>query len=133
MPLDAEGYRRTHRDVSTELTVLATTGDTVLITATSASHTIYVQRVIGYITTDAAQSIAFQDTASTPVVIATITTSPGDETRWDFDYGDEGWALTAGTNLNMNVSATGLAGNVKVYAYQRITPGAAMAVGTNNL
>lgn len=124
-------YRKTHRDVSTELTVTATTGDTVLITATSGSHTIFVQRIIGYVTTDAAQSIAFEDTAATPVVLATITTSPGDETRWDFDYGAEGWPLTAGTNLNMNVSAAGLAGNVKVYAYQRLT--AAVAAGTTNL
>ena len=124
-------FRKIHRDVSTELTFTASTDDTVLITATSASHTIYVQRIIGYITTDAAQSIAFQDTAGTPVKIAEITTSPGDETRWDFDFGEEGTPLTVGTNLNMNVSATGLAGHVKVYAYQRIT--VAMAVGTTNL
>ena len=133
MPLDAASYRSFHRDVSTELTVLAATGDTTLITATSASHQIFVQRIIVYITTDAAQSMAFEDTAGTPVKIAEVPSSPGDETRWDFDYGDEGWALTAGTNLNMNVSAAGLAGIVKVYAYQRITPGVAMAAGTTNL
>ena len=131
MPGDYVKYRQVNRDVSTELTLLAATGDTVLITATSAQHTVYVQRIICYVTTDAAQSIAFQDTASTPVVLATVTTSPGDETRWDFDYGEEGWACTEGTNLNMNVSAAGLAGNIKVYAYQRLS--SAQAAGTNNL
>lgn len=124
-------YRKVNRDVSTELTMAAATGDTVLITATSASHTIFVQRIIAYITTDAAQSWSFEDTAGTPVQVAVVTTSPGDDTRWDFDFGEEGLPLTEGTNLNLNVSAAGLAGRIKVYAYQRIT--SAMAVGTNNL
>ena len=124
-------YRKIHRDVSTELTFTASTGDTTLITATSASHTIFVQRIVVWITTDAAQSLSFEDTAGTPVQIAEVTASPGDSTRWDFDYGEEGTPLTEGTNLNMNVSAAGLAGRVKVYAYQRLT--AALVVGTNNL
>ena len=124
-------YRKIHRDVSTEFTFLAATGDTTLITATSASHTIFVQRIIVWISTDAAQSMSFEDTAGTPVQNVEIPASPGDSTRWDFDYGEEGFPLTEGTNLNMNVSAAGLAGRVKVYAYQRIT--SAMAVGTANL
>ena len=128
--LSADGYRRYYQDASTELTVTASTGDTVLITVRSSSHTIFVQRIIGYITTDAAQSMAFEDTATTPVKIFEITTSPGDETRWDCDYGDEGLPLTAGKDFNMNVSAAGLAGSVKVYAYQKLT--AAVAAGSTN-
>lgn len=128
---DYSRYRQNYRDVSTELTATATTGDTTLITATSASHSIFVQRIIAYITTDAAVSWEFEDTAATPVVLATITSSPGDETRWDFDYGPEGWQCTEGTNLRLDVSATGLAGNIKVYAYQRLTSPA--AAGTTNL
>ena len=124
-------FRKVHRDVSTELTATASTGDTTLITVTSASHTIFVQEIIAYITTSAAQSWEFEDTAATPVVIAPVTTSPGDETRWAFDYGPEGYPLTEGTNLRLDVSATGLAGNIKVYAYQRLT--APIAAGTNNL
>ena len=124
-------YRKTHRDVSTELTMLAGTGDTTLITATSASHTIFVQRIIAYITTDAAQSWSFEDTAGTPVQVAVVTTSPGDDTRWDFDFGEEGLPLTEGTNLNLNVSAAGLAGRIKVYAYQKLT--SPVAAGSSNL
>lgn len=124
-------YRTVHRDVSTELTRTTTQGDATLITATSASHTIFVQRIIVWITTDAAQSWEFEDSAATPVEIAEVTTSPGVNTRWDFDYGEEGTPLTEGTNLVLDVSATGLAGRIKVYAYQRIT--SPMAVGTNNL
>lgn len=118
--LSADGMRRFYQDASTELTVAAGTGDTTLITVRNANHTIYVQRIIGWISTDAAQSISFEDTADTPYQIAEITTSPGDSTRWDFDYGDEGLPLTKGKNLNMNVSAAGLAGSVKVYAYQKL-------------
>lgn len=124
-------YRRVHRDVSTELTRTAAEGDATLITVTSTSHTIFVQRIIAYITTDAAQSWAFEDDNTTPKKIAEVPTSPGDETRWDFDFGEEGVPLTEGKDLELNVSAAGLAGHVKVYAYQRIT--SAMTVGTNNL
>lgn len=128
--LSSDGYRRFYQDASTELVVAAATGDTTLITVRSTSHTIYIQRIIGYITTDAAQSMAFQDTATTPYKVFEITTSPGDETRWDCDYGDEGVPLTQGKDFDMNVSAAGLAGTVKVYAYQKLT--AAVAAGTTN-
>lgn len=125
--LNADGYRRFYQDASTELTMATTDGDTVLITARNSSHTIYVQRIIVWITTDAAQSWSFEDTAGTPLQIAEVTTSPGDSTRWDFDYGDEGTPLTEGKNLNLNVSAAGLAGRVKVYAYQKLTAAVAAA------
>lgn len=123
-------YRQHNRDVSTELTVTAATGDTVLVTATTANHTIFVQCIIAYITTDAAQSWSFEDTAGTPVQVGEIPASPGDNTRWPFDWGAEGLPLTEGTNFNLNVSAAGLAGRIKVYAYQRLT--SAVAIGTTN-
>ena len=126
----ADGYRTFHRDVSGSLNVATTTGDTTLVTVKNTSSTIYIQRIIGYVTTDAAQSISFEDTATTPVSLAKITTSPGDETRWDFDYGDEGFPLTEGKNFNMNVSAAGLEVNVKWYGYSKLT--SPMAAGSTN-
>lgn len=125
----ADGYRRFFQDASTDATLTASSGDTTLITARSTSHTIWVQRIIAYITTDAAQSWAFED-STTGKKIAEVTSSPGDETRWDFDFGDEGIDLTIGENLVLNASAAGLAGHVKVYAYQKLS--AAMAAGTTN-
>ena len=116
----SDGYRRFYQDASTEAVIATTDGDTVLITA-KTNHTIFVQRIIVWITTDAAQSWSFEDTATTPLQIAEVTTSPGDSTRWDFDYGDEGTPLTEAKNLNLNVSAAGLAGRIKVYAYQKLT------------
>ena len=126
--LNADGYRRFHRDISGELTVAAGTGDTTLVTVRNASTTIFIQRIIFYVTTDAAVSMSFEDTAGTPVQVANIPASPGDDTRWEFDFGDEGLPLTENTNFNMNVSAAGLAGRLKWYGYSRLT--SSIAVGT---
>ena len=116
--LSADGYRRFYRNCSGNLTVAAATGDTTLVTAKD-NHTIYIQRVIFYVTTDAAQSMSFEDAAG--VQVANIPASPGDDTRWDFDFGDEGLPLTAESNFVMNVSAAGLAGRLIWYGYQKLT------------
>jgi hypothetical protein len=88
--------------------------------AKSASHTIFVRRIIVYINTDAAQSITFQDSNASPVVIAKVTTSPGADTRWDFDYGERGFGLTQGKDLKAVFSAAGLAGKIVFYGYQKV-------------
>jgi len=131
MSSDEYGMQRTFfQDVSTNLTVGAATGDTTLISVRNAAHQIFVQRIIAFITTDAAQSWSFEDDAGTPVQIAEIPASPGDSTRWDFDFGAMGAPLTAGKDLELNVSAAGLAGHIEVYAYQRLTPNTAVAVAS---
>lgn len=123
MPLStAVDYRRYFKNISGNLTVTTSTDDTTLVTANSSGKTtIYIQRVIGYVTTDAAQSVSFTDSANTPLKIAELTTSPGDETRWDFDWGEEGVPLTEGKNFLMNVSAVGVALTLKWYGYEKIT------------
>lgn len=117
----ADGYRQFYQDASTQTTVAAADSADVTLITCKTNHTIYVQRIVAYITTSAAQSWAFEDTAGTALKIAEITSAPGDETRWDFDFGDEGVALTQGKNLVLNMSGAGLAGTVKVYAYQKLT------------
>lgn len=116
--MSASDRRRRYKDKtrSVILTASDTTQDAFL--TKRANHRIWVQRIIGYITTNAAQSITFQDDAGTPLVIATITTSPGDETRWDFDFGSVGVPLGENQDLDISLSAAGLAGNITVYAYQ---------------
>ena len=118
---DAGWYRNVYQDISGELTVAAATDDTTLVTARGSIHTIFIQQIIFYVTTDAAQSMAFTDSAGTPVQVAEIPASPGDNTRWNFEYGEEGLPLTEGTNFLMNVSAAGLAGRLKWYGYQKQT------------
>ena len=116
--LSAEARRRVYKDKTKSVILVAadTTQDAFL--TKRANHRIWVQRIIGYITTDAAQSITFQDDAGTPLVVATVTTSPGDETRWDFDFGDAGIPIGENMDLDIALSAAGLAGNITVYAYQ---------------
>lgn len=116
--LSADARRRVYKDKTKAIILVAadTTQDAFL--TKRANHRIWVQRIIGYITTDAAQSITFQDDAGTPLVVFTITTSPGDETRWDADYGDVGFPLGENQDLDIVLSSAGLAGNIIVYAYQ---------------
>lgn len=131
MAMDDYGqYRTFFQDVSTSVTIAAATGDTTLISVRNAAHQIFVQRIIAFITTDAAQSWSFEDDAGAPVQIAEIPASPGDSTRWDFDFGPEGAPLTAGKDLELNMSAAGLAGHIEVYAYQRLTPNTAVALAS---
>ena len=128
--LSADGYRRFYQDRTTEQVMTTSTDDTTLITARSTGHTIFIQRVIVYITTDAAQSWVFEDSNSSAKKFCEVTTSPGDETRWDFDFGEEGVPCTEGKNFLVNVSSTGLAGHIKVYAYEKLT--AIVAAGSTN-
>lgn len=128
-----DGYdkqRTIHHDISGTLTVAAGTGDTTLVTVRNTSTTIYIQQVIAYITTDAAQSWSFEDSASSAVVVCEVTTSPGVDTRWAFDFGPIGKPLTEGKNFVLNMSAAGLAGHIEWYGYSHLT--SAMAMGPTN-
>ena len=87
----------------------------------------FIQRIIVYITTSSTPSWVFEDSNSSARKIAEVTASPGDETRWDFDFGDRGFALTEGKNFLVNVSATGNAGNIIWEGYERLTAPVAAA------
>ena len=118
---DAQSYRTFYQDISGDTTLAAAGGDATLVTVKDVYHTIYIQRIVGYITTDAAQSIAFEDSNGTPKKIFEITASPGDETRWEAYFGDRGVALTEGKNFVLNVSAAGLAGHFEWEGYSKLT------------
>lgn len=127
MPNDAARRARTfYQDISGNLTLTAATDDTVLVTAKNTNYTLFIQRVIFTVTTDAAQSISFEDTAGSPVRVCKVPTSPGVDTRWEFDFGAAGYPLTSGKNFNMNVSAVGLAGHLEWYGYQKLNNGVAV-------
>lgn len=110
--------QRAGRGRNGSLVFTASTDDTTLITAFSAAHTLYIQRLVVWITTSVAQSITFQDSNGTPFVIAVVSSPPGANTRWDFDFGPKGISLTLGKNLVANFSAVGLAGHMEWEAYQ---------------
>lgn len=117
--------REFNEEISGSLVVGVATDDTTLKAVRNANHQIFIQRIIVYITTDAAQSWAFTDSAGTPIGVAKVTTSPGVDTRWDFDFGPTGHPLTVGKDFLLNVSAIGLAGNIEWLGYQRLAVGAA--------
>ncbi len=126
---DAADYRRIYHDISGHLDLAAATGDTTLVTSRGTGWTIYIQRVIGYVTTDAAQNLSFEDSNTSARKIAEITTSPGDETRWDFYFGDIGVPLNSAKNFLANVSAAGLAGQIVWEGYERQTGTISVAGG----
>ena len=127
-----QDYRRWYADISGELAVTASTDDTTLVTVRNSSYTIFIQRIIFWVSTDAAQSMSFEDSANTPVQKAEIPASPGDSTRWDFDYGNEGTPLTEGKDFKMMVSAAGLAGQLKWYGYSKQTANIAASAGASS-
>lgn len=111
-------YSRAGRQTKpTELEFGTSQTTTTLITAIDSSHTIYLQRIIISITTDAAQTLTIQDTAGTPFVACSIPASPG-VSRWDFDFGPKGVPITTGKNLQAVFSAAGLGGHIEWRAYQ---------------
>jgi hypothetical protein len=115
-----ERKRKDHTDISGTLTRTAAQGDATLVTVRSLKHTIYIQRIIVWISTDAAQSWSFEDDG-VPLQIAEIPASPGDSTRWDFDFGAEGMPLAEGKDFELNVSAAGLAGNIRWEGFMKLS------------
>ena len=112
---DSARKRTIYQDVSSFTKIVVGTADYTLVTG-KTNYTIYVQRIITWINTSAAQSISFED-STTGYEIAEIPSSPGDNTRWDFDFGPEGVPLTSGENLFLDQSAAGNVGHVSVLAY----------------
>ena len=104
-----------YQDVSSTTPVVVGTADYTLVTG-KTNYTIYVQRIIMWVTTSAAQNMSFED-STTGLRIANIPSAPGDSTRWDFDFGPEGRPITTAENLVLNASAAGNVGHVEVLAY----------------
>lgn len=126
MKTSPDWYRTTYRDISGQLAVAAADGDATLYANTAANgggtgFTIFIQRIIVWISTDAAQSWSFEDDNGTARQIAEVTTSPGDSTRWDFDFGARGISLNEAKDFELNVSAAGLAGVIVWEGYIRRT------------
>jgi hypothetical protein len=104
-----------YQDVRSTTNIVVGTSDYTLVTG-KTNYTVYVQRIIAWITTSAAQSVSFED-SSTALQIAAIPASPGAGTRWDFDFGPEGRPITTAENLVWNASGAGNVGHCEVLAY----------------
>lgn len=120
--------RFVHKNISGS-TVLATGNDLSstarTLVAAIAAHTIYIQKIEVNVITDNAATLTFQDTATTPVVIAGTKVSPGIGPIV-FDFGDEGRALTAEKGFTLKNSAAGLAADISWQGYEKATPNTAI-------
>lgn len=117
-----DNYRTVYQDCSYDGNVLAADTATVHCIAAKTNYTVYVQAIIVNVSTSAAQSLVFQDTTGTPVVIHHTQTSPAlGPVNESVDFGPEGKALTVSQGLDMTISGAGLAAAVKVIAYRKLT------------
>lgn len=118
---DYERFRRIHKAVSANLTILAGVDPSASnIIACPANHTIFIQRIVIPITTDNAATLTFRDNAGTPVIIAVTKASPGIGPIVH-DFGADGIPLTEAKGLDLAASGAGLAGRVHVSGYAKLT------------
>lgn len=115
----AEDYRRRHQNISGTLVLGAGDGDQTLVAA-KTGFTVFIQLVSFYVTTDAAESLAFQNSDGTRKIFE-VTASPGDEVLWQAAFGARGVSLGEALGFVANVSAAGLAGIIVWEGYRAMT------------
>lgn len=117
----ARTMRAIHQAFAVDVNMVAASdGTTNELVPAKTSHTIFVTKIALAITTDAAQTLTFQDDASTPIVIAKTKSSPGIGPI-NFEFGEMGTPLTEAKALDLNISAAGLAGRIHVEGYFKRT------------
>ena len=100
-----------------------------ILSPKTASHQLYIQKLVFYETTESnGKNLIFQDDSSTAIVLGkyfSITLAAGIAKSLELDFGPTGYALGVGKNLDVVVSAAGIAGALHIEAYERL--GAAVA------
>ncbi len=128
---DYLAYKKRYTNKSIDRQIVAaddTTALNNLIAVKSANHQLFIQKIAFYETTESnGKSLTFQDDASTQVVLGkylSVTAGAGIPKALLVDFGPQGYALSAGKNLDVVVSAAGIAGALHIEAYERIVSGA---------
>jgi hypothetical protein len=114
--------RRIYQNVSRSLKVATGTTPTTVgadFIAARPGYTIYIQKLVVHIITAAAQALAFQDDATSPVKIAQLAASAAVGTHVLIDS-EEGVPLTEGENFEI-VGVAGVEFEVMVEAYLKPT------------
>lgn len=116
----ASGRRRYYGDLTIQRDIAV--GDTTVtgITVKNTSYSIFIQRILANITTDAARTLKVRDSASTPIMLMDLPSSPG-VGQFEIDFGADGKQLTEGKNLDIVLSGAGLVGSLVIEAYQKPT------------
>lgn len=111
-------YKKAYQSCNGQLVFAATDGDATLITAGATTEQLFITRITVTIKTSAAQSITFEDSASSAVYVCKVPSNPTVDTQYIYQWGERGFGLTEGKNLVMNVSAAGVAGTIVWEGYR---------------
>ena len=111
-------YKQAYRNCNGQLIVAATDGDATLITAGSTTEQIFITKIVVTIKTSAAQTITFEDSASSAVYVCKVPSAPTVDTQYTYNFGERGFGLTVGKDLVMNVSAAGVACSIVWEGYR---------------
>jgi len=109
---------------------------TSIISVKNADYRVYVQKISINVTTYSAKTWTFQDSAGTPVPIAHLSIPAAavalasESGSIVFDFGPTGFPLTLGKNLDLKMSAAGVAGAIHIEAYEKLE--GAVAVASTN-
>lgn len=120
MPEPYQRQREVNQNVSGFFRTSAATTTTTLVTNTDTLVQIFLQKIHIEITTGAAQTWTFRDTAGTPLELVPAV-SVAAISHFDFDFGPGGIGLTLGKNLELLISAAGAVGWCTWEAYQKRT------------
>ena len=123
----AEDYRRQFRDRSLTSRLGTSAATQTLIAPKNSSHSLYIQIIRVIFFTVAAQSWVFNEVTSGDEVY-TIQATPLEDAPYVLDFGEEGLKLSDGDSFEVTISGTGNAGVIRVEAYERLTPDAAIAL-----
>lgn len=120
-------FKRIYSNKSLNRAILAADDTTALnniIAVKSANHQLVIQKITFNETTESnGKNLIFQDDASTPVLLGkyfSVTAAAGIPKNVVLDFGPEGYALTVGKNLDVIVSAAGIAGTLHIEAYEKL-------------
>lgn len=124
-------FQRFNASRTTDVEVLTGTQNyTGAITCRSANHVIWIQKITLNISTHAAQTITFRDTAATPLQFGSHLDAATGVDSIVYDFGPKGKACTIGKDFAVSQAAAGIGGNVHIEAYERL--GAAVAIASTN-
>lgn len=114
--------RVVHQDCSVQRSIVAGVDGTAtpLIAARNAATSIVVRKITVVVTTSHATAYIFRTSNGTPVILVNLEASK-DEGIYEFRFGEKGYEIAAGENLNLAMGGAGPAAIVIVDAHHKPT------------